>query len=684
MSRPADYSAAQLLADAEAMLATLEHWAAAGWLRWLDVELARFLYSHSPAEEPASPALLLAAALCSHQNGHGHACLDLDHCLLDPDHALLLPPDGRQSVPDILPATVLACLTPERWVRQLHNSALVGSGAGCSPLVLVNTSHQRLLYLRRYWEYEQCIRSQIELRLTADEPIAEALLRDTLQVLFDRSHADTATQAAESAVMSCDWQKIACALAVRNRFAIITGGPGTGKTTTVVKLLAALSKMHSAAGQLRIRLAAPTGKAAVRLSESISSQIDNLPFSSELPREVSTIHRLLGPLMHSRRFRHNRSNPLPADVVVIDEASMVDIELFAQLLDALPAHCRLILLGDKDQLASVEAGAVLGNLCQRAADGHYLPATADWIQDISAQTVPEALQDACGVPLDQAITMLRFSHRYGKIPGIGALASAVNQQSEHLEELFDGRYPELMQLTLGSTQDAVFRRLVLDSKHGYGEFLALVNTPPVTDHRQPEVWTEWALRVLTAFGRFRILAAVRASEFGTEALNQRIEQLLRSTGRHAPKQVPGDSTWYSGRPVMLTRNDYNLKLMNGDIGIALMLPGDNGQARLRVAFPSTEPGSVRWVSPARLQAFETAFAMTVHKSQGSEFAHTALVLPAFDSPVLTRELVYTAVTRASGQFTLVQPRQASAQQSVLQNAVRRRVLRTSGSLTTTG
>jgi len=673
-------AAARLLTNADAMLATLEQWAYAGWIRWLDVELPRFLHHQSRLTEPASPALLLAAALCSHQNGHGHACLDLQHCLQDPDHALLLPPDDHQEQPDIMPATVLSCLSTQSWIEQIHNTALVASGVGNTPLVLINNAGQQLLYLRRFWEYEQSIRRHIAIRLSTDTPLDDQRLRATLDELFNApvNAAKARIQSPEDT--ACNWQKVACAVAVRNRFAIITGGPGTGKTTTVVKLMAALGKMHDPSEQLRIRLAAPTGKAAVRLSESISAQIDQLPFATELPREVTTIHRLLGPLMNSRRFRYNRNNPLPADVVVIDEASMVDIELFAQLLDALPDHCRLVLLGDKDQLASVEAGAVLGNLCQRATQGHYLPATVDWIQTVTGQTIVEAMRDNVGQPLDQAVTMLRFSHRYGAIPGIGALAQAVNQQSEQLQELFDGRYPQLVQLSLGSTQDASFRQLVLDQEHGYGQYLQIVKTPPASDFSDPDLWTDWANRALSAFASFRILAAVRASEFGTLALNQRVEQLLRSAGLQTAQQQ-GDSSWFSGRPVMLTRNDYNLKLMNGDIGIALLIPGADGQQRLRIAFPGSAQNSVRWVSPARLQAHETAFAMTVHKSQGSEFKHTALVLPAYDSPVLTRELIYTAVTRASGQFTLLQPRSSSAKHSILNHAVRRRVQRTSGSLT---
>ena len=496
----------------------------------------------------------------------------------------------------------------------------------------------------------------------------ERKLKQTLSLLFDNKKQNTP-----------DWQKIACALSLRSQFAIITGGPGTGKTTTVVKLLSVLQSLQqhdNKVPRLRIRLAAPTGKAAARLSASIAAQVSGLPDSADIPREVSTLHRLLGPLRHSRFFKYNAANPLPADVVVVDEASMVDIELMAHLMDALPAHCRLILLGDKDQLASVEAGAVLGSLCASADDGNNRSDTADWITRVCEETIPETKINRYGRQLDQAITMLRYSHRFGAVPGIGDLAKAVNA-GDVPSHLFDGRYQELRWIKVQNSRDTAFENLICDADHGYGFYLTRVQQAPATDASAAH-WDLWAEQILSAHAGFQLLAAVRKSEMGVEELNIRIRALLIRRGliEDASATTTESADWYAGRPVMVTRNDYTLQLMNGDTGITLHYPDPAGKGRtaLRVACRDTlNPGQIRWILPTRLQEVETVFAMTVHKSQGSEFTHTALVLPTHDSPILTRELVYTGITRASKQFTLI-----AGDTRVLQHAVQTRVFRAGG------
>lgn len=660
-----------VLADTRQFLLILDDWARAGWIRWLDAEFAVFLYRQVP-EAPA--ALLLAAALTSHQNGHGHVCLDIDYCLTEPDRALSLPPESPAHQPALTPQQLLAGLNAEQWLSQLQHTALIGHHN--QPLVLDHSSGRPLLYLRRFWHYEQILANNIQQRLASPPTIDENNLSTTLDRVFSRlSHSDSTTDARNS----CDWQKIACALATRNRFAIITGGPGTGKTTTVVKLLAVLQLMHETTSNqpLRIRLAAPTGKAAARLSVSITSQLTQHGLA-DIPGEVSTVHRLLGPIRNSRFFRHHAGNPLPADVVVVDEASMVDVELMALLLDALPAQSRLILLGDKDQLASVEAGAVLGSLCQRAGQAHYTPAVADWITHVTGQSIPQNLIDTNGSALDQAITMLRYSHRFGAIPGIGRLAQAVNASAstETLNGFFAGQFEELQRLNVGSTQDPAFARLICATDTGYGHYLQRLQHAPALDAGAGD-WDTWALSVIRAHGQFQLLAALRKGEFGVEGLNDRIAAILRSAGVLPSSREA--AVWYAGRPVMVTRNDYNLDLMNGDIGITLPYPRpapDGIDLMLRVAFPGSDPQQpVRWILPSRLQSVETVFAMTVHKSQGSEFAHTALILPQYENPILTKELIYTGITRAARQFTLI-----DQNAKVLPQAVASSVFRTSGLL----
>ncbi len=456
------------------MQTLLGDWVARGWLRPLDGAFASFLWREVP---DAQDFLILAAALASHQLGRGHAALDLAATLDDPTFALSLPPEGA-ATPDMenpvrLPGEVLAGLTLEQWLAALNHPVLVGSGCGETPLVLVGSR----LYLRRYWQYEQSVRAGIDQRLQrsaslqADLPIQP--LRQALEALFPSSSVPGQTT---------DWQKLACALASRGGFSIITGGPGTGKTTTVVKLLALLQAMSVAAGKqegqlmrpLRIRLAAPTGKAAARLNESIANAVANLPLDdlpqgdairASIPVKVTTLHRLLGSRPDTRHFRHNAGNPLALDVLVVDEGSMVDLEMMAAVLAALPASARLILLGDKDQLASVEAGAVLGELCQRAQSGHYTPDMCDWLHSTTRERIDSALVDRSGTLLDQAVVMLRHSHRFSAESGIGRLARAVNAGDvTATSAVWKANYADLSLLPLTGQDDIRFKSLVVDGQ----------------------------------------------------------------------------------------------------------------------------------------------------------------------------------------------------------------------------
>ena len=663
------------LGRAADLLQLLQRWVERGWLRALDRAFVGFLHELDPQ---ADPLVLLAAALTSHQLGHGHVCLDVFETLKAPDFALSLPPEGDvQTAAMLLPSQLLDGQDGAHWCHALAASRLVALAVDSSesaqsrPLVLSG----KRLYLRRYWTYERRIDSALRLRLATQENIA-ADLPKRLNELFD--------QATPGAVV--DWQKLACALATRGAFSIVTGGPGTGKTTTVVRLLALLqAPAVENGGALRIRLAAPTGKAAARLTESISQQVLSLKVPDavreKIPTQVTTVHRLLGSRPGTRHFRHHLGNPLPLDVLVVDEASMIDLEMMANLLDALPPHARLVLLGDKDQLASVEAGAVLGDLCRDAEAGWYSPQTREWLQaasgeDLSASSLQE---DVDGThPLAQQVVMLRYSRRFGEGSGIGQLARWVNQQNaEEARKLLAARsHADLFCVSLKGEHDNALERLVLDGQgggaQGYRYYLNLLRTsrPPADTPREDPRWTDWARQLLQAFDAFQLLCAVRKGPWGVEGLNQRISAALLKA-----RLIDSDQQWYEGRPVLMTRNDYGLGLMNGDIGIALKLPErDGGPQVLRVAFPRNDgQGGVRFVLPSRLNDVETVYAMTVHKSQGSEFAHTALILPDALNPVLTKELIYTGITRAKDWFSLIEPRGG-----VFEEAVRRKVKRLSG------
>ncbi|MGH8351271.1 MAG: exodeoxyribonuclease V subunit alpha, partial [Pseudomonas sp.] len=453
------------LSRADDLLLLLTRWVERGWLRALDKAFVAFLHELAPDDDPL---VLLAAALTSHQLGHGHVCLDLFETLKEPDFALSLPPEGDvQGGATLLPSQLLGSLDGAHWCKVLAASNLVALAADSRdhvrerPLVLSG----KRLYLRRYWAYERRIDLSLRERLTEHESTPNDLLQ-RLTGLFGPARSGDVI----------DWQKLACALATRSAFSIVTGGPGTGKTTTVVRLLALLQAPAVEAGKpLRIRLAAPTGKAAARLTESISQQVRTLKVSQDIrdkiPSDVTTVHRLLGSRPGTRHFRHHAGNRLPLDVLVVDEASMIDLEMMANLLDALPAHARLVLLGDKDQLASVEAGAVLGDLCRDAEAGWYSPQTRQWLEAVSGESLQASglQEDTQGAhPLAQQVVMLRHSRRFGEGSGIGQLARCVNQQQpEEARRLLSARsHDDVYSLSLKGEQDRALERLLLD---GHGE-----------------------------------------------------------------------------------------------------------------------------------------------------------------------------------------------------------------------
>ncbi|RDS80875.1 exodeoxyribonuclease V subunit alpha [Dyella monticola] len=643
----------------DAMLAMLADAAARRVLRTLDLAFARFFAECDPQ---ATPSLLLLAALVSRQLGDGHPCLDL--------HAL-----ETLATEQVWPGAWLETLA----IASVPDSPLVAGPDGlpaAAPLVL--DGHR--LYLRRYWLYECRVAEGISARLSGSM-LPAAAMHDELQRLFPPSPDDV------------HWPRIACALAARSAFSIITGGPGTGKTTTVVRLLGLLQtlQLRQNATPLRIRLAAPTGKAAARLNASIARQMALLDVEERvraaIPSTVETLHRLLGARPDSRRYAYDRQRPLHIDVLVIDEASMVDLEMMAAVLDALPPHARLILIGDKDQLSSVEAGAVLGDLGRRADEAHYSAATSQWLHTASGDDVSAFVHDDAQ-PLDQHIAMLRSSHRFDASSGIGQLAGAVNAgNTASVHALLDVPSGDMTWISPdanalaslavnGHCEQFAFTQPE-ETPHGFRTYLTLLRQQRPPRGADDAHYRLWAHAVLDAFNRFQVLCAVRRGPFGTERLNRDIAAILLAAGL-----IDTDRGWYEGRPVMMTRNDYSLGLMNGDVGVTLRMRGADGELRLYVAFPMTrgssfnapldEDAQVRCVLPSRLDDVETVFAMTVHKSQGSEFEHTALVLPDDAPAVLTRELLYTGITRARRWLSLIGTR------AVIDHALSQQTRRYSG------
>lgn len=562
----------------------------------------------------------------------GHVCLLLASLAAPREQAATLPSDTAG------------------WRAALRASGIVGTPEAPAALPLILDADDRL-YLHRYFDYERRLARRLTqardagAREAVDAPDARARLSELFAANAARLRG------------AADWQQLAAALALRGRLTVISGGPGTGKTSTVVNLLACLLALDPAC---RIALAAPTGKAAARMTDAIRQRAQHLPaeLRERMPVASSTVHRLLG--VTAAGFTHDAAHPLAVDALVIDEASMLDLALATQLLEAVPPSARIILLGDKDQLAAVESGAVFAEL---SMDPTLTPGC---VRDLATMTgtppaaivppVPaqrSALQD-CAVWFTQ-------TYRFAADSGIGRLARDVNagRAREALDWLRGGEHLDATWLETAphASLDAALQQM----DTGYAPYLEAVAADPT----QVAAITE-------AFGRFRVLCALRDGPRGVASLNAAMTRRFHAAlDLPGPAPGPGASPWFSGRPVLVTNNDHVLRLFNGDIGIAL--PDAKGE--LLVHFPdATAPGGFRAVAPVRLPRHETAFAMTVHKSQGSEFDGVLVLLPEQRSRVLTRELLYTAITRARRQVTLV------ADAPVLEQAIATATTRHSGLL----
>ncbi|MBI4861944.1 MAG: exodeoxyribonuclease V subunit alpha [Candidatus Riflebacteria bacterium] len=579
-----------------------------------------------------SEAVLVAVALASRQISDGHVCLDLPLLVEQPVHD----DEGRE-----LPSLQWPALTD--WLEALSSSELVQTEAAppapdqtreARPLVL---DRSRRLYLRRYFDLERRLATCLVGRSSAaPEPVDAGLLAGSIERSFGPAGA------LDAAVAS---QVEAVRAAIANRFAVISGGPGTGKTSTAIRILVAAIEQHRAIRRVdpRVALVAPTGKAAARLAQTIQREKTKLASTSAavlgvIPDVASTIHRLLKPKgRSSTRFLHDARHQLDLDVVVVDEASMIDLALMTRLMEAIPESARVVLLGDKDQLVSVEAGAILGAICDAALEVSRSP----------------------GRPSAPAVVCLEHNFRYGAGSGIGALARAINQgdATGTLDVLESARFPEVRLLVpeSDSATDRAIAELVVD---GYRQYLLL--TRPLDPDRadsQPAA----SMERLRAFERFRLLCAHRRGAHGVDRLNRLAERALESAGL-----LRLDGPFYPGRPVMITENNYDISLFNGDIGFVI-----HERSRAVCEFVEAD-GHRREISLFRLPPHETVYGMTVHKSQGSEFEEVVVVLPDAASPLLTRELLYTAVTRARRKVTLV------GSPASVRQAVGRRIQRSSG------
>jgi exodeoxyribonuclease V alpha subunit len=620
------------------------------------------------------PDVLLALALAVRAPRFGHVCVDLGSLQLD---ELCGEPEAQP------PTRLVALELPAdraAWLQRVAASALVVRPGGSDvtrPFVLDGT----LLYTDRYYGYQQRLGEQLRARLAGlMVPTSPKLLQQGLQLLFPAS-----------AERGLGRQQLAAATALLRALAVISGGPGTGKTYAVRGVLTLLwaqwatERMPSAAAPgPRVALAAPTGKAALRLQQSLLSELEShlqlaakaLPSGRSAEQlavfltslQPATIHRLLRwDPANPTRFGHHAQHPLPYDVVVVDEASMVDLALMAKLVDAVAVEARLLLIGDPHQLSSVEAGTVLADLCGSlpVAQPRLSRGFATRLDELAGLAEPLAQAELVAAPGPyDAMVRLDENRRFAPDSRIGRFARAcVQSDAAAARELLCGlkRHPELALLShrADGALGADAARILVD---GYRPYLLEL----LAGGRDNETRAALHARVLLLFDRFRVLTAHRQGQLGVGAINQAACELLQGDRALARSGLRTRAEYWVGRPILVSSNDYTVRLFNGDVGIVV---ADERRER-KVAFP--DAGGVRYVAPARLPEHDDAFAMTIHKSQGSEFEHALVTLPERDSPVLSRELIYTAVTRARRRLTLV------GDLAVLQRALGKSVRRASG------
>jgi len=554
--------------------------------------------------------------LLSKSFSEGHVCIDLNN--LD------------------LKALKEAGFDEKLDLRTLENSDLVGNSTEYKPLILYNNK----LYLHRYFTYETSIFERIKNLISAGQHLKEE--RKKLLLSHKKQLIDLFPT---SDLVKIDWQKIAVISAVLNSFNIITGGPGTGKTTTVAKLLSILFTIDP---NLRVALAAPTGKAATRMAESLKNAGQNFPkLQSKFESlEPLTLHRLLGVQRNDIYFKHNSDHPLNYDLIIVDESSMIDIALFSKLLDAIKTDTKLILLGDKDQLASVEAGSLFGDLCMAQNElNQFSQTTADFInefmEDEKSKLTAENISNSQHL-LFEHIIELQHSYRFSNEGGIGKLSrSIIENNTDELKTFFDNS-DESVQLDFGYSNE-IFEKFV----EGFESYI---------DEKDIS-------QALKKLNDLKVLCAVREGEFGLYALNEKIQKHLQDKNL-----IHINTQFYEHRPVIVNSNNYELGLFNGDIGIVRKDEND----QLKVWF-ETSDGSLKSVLPAFIDSVDTVFAMTIHKSQGSEFNEVLVVLPdSEEMELLTRELLYTAVTRARKKIII------QAKENTILKTVEKRVQRGSG------
>lgn len=570
-------------------------------LQAIDYYLACSLMEHSSVKTSLQFHLFLALSISQRD---GHSCLDLNELTNKTLWQITNESNGSDRLPMSIVEEKHGFSFPDLDSMLASLNDFVITEQDCANQLVV-LEHQQL-YLRRYWYFETELASFIEQKLLQTIATDIKQTERIKQALFP------------SATNEVDWQLTSVVNALNKTFSIIAGGPGTGKTYSVTKLLAGLLLQNE---NIRIEMVAPTGKAAQRLSESIISAVNSFKqqqviddnILTKIPSTASTIHRLLGVIKNSPNFRHHQQNPLHTDVLLIDEVSMVDLPMMVRIFRALPVDCKVILLGDADQLPSVATGSVLADLAPWQSTQYSL-INKQYIEQVTKQHLPSNDK----TPTIDYLTYLTLSRRFSGDGGIGRLAKLV----------IASKVNESWQLLTEQSDDEL-------------DFIAdkplLENIKRLTEQFYAPIFTANSIeQAFSILDGFRILVPTRVGETGLVNINLLVEQYLIKLNCITSKQEH-----YHGKPIMISQNHYGVNLFNGDIG--LIFKDETG--RLMAYFPEGE--GYRAISISRLPSFETVFTMTIHKTQGSEFENVALILPESGADrLLSRELIYTGITRA--------------------------------------